>query len=63
MKKIIVSLFVFAFLFAGQLMAAPMQAYYCFNTQQPEVIIEAFDENFDALALSLIHISEPTRPY
>lgn len=50
MKKIIVSLFAFAFLFAGQLMAAPMQAYYCFNTQQPEVIIEAFDENFDALA-------------
>jgi len=50
MKKYLLAFLISPFIFIAQLSAAPMQAYYCFKTQNPEVIIEAFDENFESLA-------------
>ena len=50
MKKYLLAFLISPFVFVAQLSAAPMQAYYCFNTENPEVIIRAFDDHFESLA-------------
>tara|TARA_S200000501_G_C20865354_1_gene761658 strand:- start:1000 stop:1689 length:690 start_codon:yes stop_codon:yes gene_type:complete len=50
MKNFFKGLFLSLLIFVGNLSASPIQAYYCFVTAQPSIIIDAFDENFEKLA-------------
>ena len=51
MKNFFKGLFFSLLILVGNLSASPIQAYYCFITTQPSVIVDAFDENFEELAL------------
>ena len=43
MKRYIFGIFAIILTFAGKSFAAPLDAYYCFSTQDPQAVVAKFD--------------------
>ena len=49
MNKYIFGIFAIILTFAGKSFAAPLDAYYCFSTQDPQAVVAKFDSYLTCL--------------
>ena len=54
MNKYLFGIFAIILTFAGKSFAAPLDAYYCFSTQDPQAVVAKFDTYLKVMLLKVL---------